>query len=90
MRTNSTMTKKPPLNFYEIQRKQRRKSVFLILFLFLFYFIALGIISVVFVVSFGLILSKEALLSATFLRKLLVFDGALSILIASGRLKSSG
>ena len=47
MRTNSTMTKKPPLNFYEIQRKQRRKSVFLILFLFLFYFIALGIISVV-------------------------------------------
>ncbi len=83
MRKNSSISKKTPLNFYEIQRKQRRKSVFLILFLFLFYFIALGFISVVFVVSFGLILSKDALLSPDFLIKLLVFDGALSILIAT-------
>jgi heat shock protein HtpX len=83
MRTNSTKTKRTQLNFYEIQRKQRRKSIFLILFLFLFYFIAIGFISVVFVVSFGFILSKDALLSATFLRKLLMFNGALSILIAT-------
>lgn len=83
MRTNSTKTKINPLNFYEIQRKQRRKSVFLILFLFLFYFFAIGFISVVFIVSFGLILSKEVLLSGDFLRKLLLFDAAVSIIIAA-------
>jgi heat shock protein HtpX len=77
------MAKKLPLNFYEIQRKQRRKSVFLILFLFLFYFFAIGFISIVFVVSFGFILSKETLLSGDFLRKLLLFDAAVSILIAT-------
>ena len=76
------MARKPPLDFYEIQRKQRRKSVFLILVLFLFYFFAIGFISVVCVVSFGLILSKEILLSADFLRKLLLFDAAVSIIIA--------
>lgn len=77
------MVKKPPVDFYEIQRKQRRKSVFLILFLFLFYFFAIGFISVVFVVSFGFILSKEALLSADFLKKLLLFDAVVSIIIAT-------
>jgi len=77
------MAKKPPLNFYEIQNKQRKKSVFLILFLFLFYFFAIGFISVVCVVSFGLILSKETLLSADFLRKILLFDAAVSIIIAT-------
>jgi len=77
------MMKRLPLNFYEVQRKQKRKSFFLLLFLFLFYFFAIGLISLVFIVSFGLILSKEALLSGVFLRKLLVFDAALSIIIAS-------
>jgi heat shock protein HtpX len=77
------MAKKPPKDFYEIQSKQRRKSVFLVLFLFLFYFFAIGFISVVFVVSFGFILSKEALLSADFLKKLLLFDAAVSIIIAT-------
>jgi heat shock protein HtpX len=77
------MAKKPPLDFYEIQSKQRKKSVFLILFLFLFYFLAIGFISFVVVVSFGLILSQEALLSADFLRKLLLFDAAVSISIAT-------
>jgi heat shock protein HtpX len=77
------MAKKLPLDFYEIQSKQRKKSVFLILFLFLFYFLAIGFISVVCVVSFGFILSKEALLSADFLRKLLLFDAVVSIIIAT-------
>ncbi len=77
------MAKKPPLNFYEIQSKQRKKSVFLILFLFIFYFFAIGFISVVCVVSFGLILSKETLLSADFLRKILLFDAVVSIIIAT-------
>jgi len=77
------MTKRLPLNFYEVQRKQKRKSFFLLLFLFLFYFFAIGLISLVFIVSFGLILSKETLLSGVFLRKLLVFDTILSIIIAS-------
>lgn len=76
------MAKKPPIDFYEIQSKQRKKSVFLVLFLFLFYFFAIGLISVIFGVSFGLILSKEALLSADFLRKLLLFDAAVSFAIA--------
>jgi heat shock protein HtpX len=77
------MTKRLPLNFYEVQRKQKRKSFFLLLFLFLFYFLAIGFISLVVIVSFGLILSKETLLSGVFLRKFLVFDTALSIIIAT-------
>ncbi|UCE21571.1 MAG: M48 family metalloprotease [Candidatus Aminicenantes bacterium] len=77
------MAKKTPSDFYEIQSKQRKKSVFLILFLFLFYFFAIGFISVVCVVSFGLILSKETLLSADFLKKILLFDAAVSIIIAT-------
>jgi len=77
------MAKRLPLNFYEVQQKQKKKSFFLLLFLFLFYFLAIGLISLVFIVSFGLILSKETLLSGVFLRKLLVFDAAISVIIAS-------
>lgn len=79
----SIMAKKIPLNFYDIQSKQKKKSVFLVFFLFFFYFLAIGFISFVFVLSFGFILSKEALLSAAFLRKLLLFDAAVAILIAT-------
>jgi heat shock protein HtpX len=77
------MAKKIPFNFYEIQSKQKKKSVFLVLFLFIFYFLAIGFISFIFVLSFGLILSKEALLSANFLKKLLLFDAAVAIIIAT-------
>lgn len=79
---DSIKLRRIPSNFYDIQSKQKKKSVFLVLFLFIFYFLAIGFITVVFAVSFGLILSKETLLSADFLRKLLLFDAAVSIIIA--------
>ncbi len=79
----SIMAKKIPLNFYDIQSKQKKKSVFLVLFLFIFYFLAIGFITFVFVLSFGLILSKDAWLSADFLRKILLFDAIVAIIIAT-------
>jgi len=77
------MPKRLSLDFYEIQRQQWRKSLFLLLILIIFYFFAIGFISIIFLISFGLILRLEGLLSGTFLTKLLLFNTAISILIAS-------
>ncbi len=77
------MAKKLPLNFYEIQRQQRIKSLFVFLMLILFYFVAIGFISLIFLLSFGLFLGREGLLSQAFLSKFFLFNTALSIIIAS-------
>ncbi|MGB2763058.1 MAG: zinc metalloprotease HtpX [Candidatus Aminicenantaceae bacterium] len=77
------MPYKPFLDFYEIQRQQKQKSLILLLILILFYFFAIGFISIIFLISFGLILSKAELLSGTFLTKLFLFNVAVSVLIAA-------
>jgi len=77
------MAKKLALNFYEIQRRQWRKSLFIFLILILFYFFAVGFISIVILVSFGFFLGKGGLLAGNTLLKLLLFNSALSIIIAS-------
>lgn len=84
-----TIVKSPPmskslgLDFYEIQSRQWIKSLFLFSILILFYFLAIGFISVIFLVSFGFLLSREQFLSPDFLIKLLLFNTGLSLFIAA-------
>lgn len=77
------MRKKPVSDFYEIQRQQWRKSLFLFLLLILFYFLAIGIISFVFLLTFGFFLGKEKLLSGSFLNQFLLANAGLSFVIAA-------
>jgi len=76
------MAKKLAPDFYEVQRQQRRKSLFVFFILILFYFIAVGFFSAI-LLFFGVILGKEGLLAGSFLTRLLLFNSAFSTLIAS-------
>jgi Zn-dependent protease with chaperone function/Zn-finger nucleic acid-binding protein len=76
------MAKKLAPDFYEVQRQQRRKSLFVFFILILFYFIAVGFFSGI-LLFFGVSLGKEGLLAGSFLTKLLLFNSAFSTLIAS-------
>jgi heat shock protein HtpX len=76
------MVKKPAPNFYDIQQKQWEKSLFLLLILILFYFFAVGLISIIFLLSFGFLTGKGELFSGSSLFKLLAFTSALSFIIA--------
>ena len=77
------MTKKLALDFYEVQRQQRKKSLFVFFILILFYFIAVGFFSGILLLCFGVFLGKGGLLAGSFLVKLLLLNAALSIFIAS-------
>ncbi len=76
------MTKKLALDFYEVQRQQQRKSLFVFFILILFYFIAVGFFSGI-LLFFVVLLGKGELLAGSFLVKLLLFNSALSFIIAS-------
>jgi len=69
-------------DFYDVQRQQRRKSLFVFFILLLFYFVAVGVFSGI-LLFFGVSLGKEGLLAGSFLTRLLLFNSGLSILIAS-------
>ena len=77
------MTKKLALDFYEVQRQQQRKSLFVFFILILFYFIAVGFLSGIFLLFFGVFLDKGGLLAENFLVKLLLFNAVFSFIIAS-------
>jgi len=76
------MAEKLAPDFYEVQRQQRRKSLFVFFILILFYFIAVGFLSGI-LLFFGVFLGKEGLLAGSFLTRLLLFNLAFSTLIAS-------
>jgi Zn-dependent protease with chaperone function/Zn-finger nucleic acid-binding protein len=78
-----SMSKSLGLDFYEIQSRQWTKSLFLFSILILFYFLAIGFISIVFLISFGFLLSKEQFLAPNFLIRLLLFNTCLSLFIAA-------
>ena len=77
------MAEKLAPDFYEVQRQQRRKSLFVFFILILFYFIAVGFLFGIPLVCFGVFLGKGGLLAGNFLVKLFLFNAALSFLIAS-------
>lgn len=76
------MAKKLAPDFYEVQRQQRRKSLFVFFILLLFYFIAVGFFSGI-ILFFGVPLGKEGLLAGSFLTRLLLFNTAFATLVAS-------
>jgi heat shock protein HtpX len=69
-------------DFYDIQRQQWKKSLFLLIVLLIFYFLAIGIIILAFLLSLGLFFPATYILSGSFLFKLLLGNLILSFLIA--------
>jgi Zn-dependent protease with chaperone function/Zn-finger nucleic acid-binding protein len=76
------MAKKLAQDFYDVQRQQKRKSLFVFFILILFYFIAVGVFSGI-LLFVGVSLGNEELLVGSFLTKLLLFNTAFATLIAS-------
>jgi Zn-dependent protease with chaperone function/Zn-finger nucleic acid-binding protein len=72
-----------PRDFYEVQSRQWKKSLFLFAVLILFYFFAIGLISLAVLATVGLFTTRPGLLSGPFLLKLLLVVMGLSGLIAA-------
>lgn len=77
------MRKKPALDFYEIQKQQWIKSLFLFLVLIAFYFLAVGFISFVLVLCFSILIRGGWFPSQNLLKTLILTNSAVSIIIAS-------
>jgi heat shock protein HtpX len=77
------MRKDFSLDFYEIQRQQWKKSLFLIVILFLFYFFAFGFISATLIAIFSLILADKVFPSGTFLTDFLLINASVAVIVAS-------
>jgi len=74
-------TMSPPRDFYEIQKRQKVRSLLLFGGLLLFYFLAVGVVTVALVASVSLI-RAGSLLTGRFLAQLLLFDLVFSALLA--------
>jgi Zn-dependent protease with chaperone function/Zn-finger nucleic acid-binding protein len=75
------MDKKRPKNFYEIQRRQRQRSLALFAVLIVFYFLAIGLIALAVVLSIGAF-AVPSFLSGPFLTKLMLGVMVVASLIA--------
>lgn len=73
----------PRPDFYETQRKQWKKSLFLLLVLFVFYFCAIAFIMFVFLLSFGVFFAETLFPSSETLRTILPILTIMAILIAA-------
>ncbi|MFC2169873.1 M48 family metalloprotease [Acidobacteriota bacterium] len=79
----STMKKAFADDFYEIQHKQKTKSLFVFFILILFYFFSVGFIFLIFFLFLGFFLTKFSIFSGDTLFKLLFLNLNTSIIIAS-------
>ncbi|MBM3306015.1 MAG: hypothetical protein FJY79_08770 [Candidatus Aminicenantes bacterium] len=75
-------TPKPPRDFYEIQERQKSRSLFLFAFVLLFHFFAIGLVTLTLLWSFGLFLGRETLGSPVFWPRFLLFNGVAASLVA--------
>lgn len=73
---------RPTRDFYEIQQTQRRKSVFIFVFILLFYIFAVGLISLAFAWTFGLLVGRDVFTSPAFWSRFAVFVLAAAGVIA--------
>jgi Zn-dependent protease with chaperone function/Zn-finger nucleic acid-binding protein len=80
-RENMTHKKRP--DFYETQRQQWQKSLFLLFVLFVFYFFAIGFITFVFLLSFGVFFADTLFPSSKTLLTILLTLVGIAILIAA-------
>jgi Zn-dependent protease with chaperone function/Zn-finger nucleic acid-binding protein len=71
-----------PRDFYEIQKSQRAKSLALFLAVIVFHCVALGVIALALVLTFGLLLAGGMLSSPQFWVRFLVFDVAAATVVA--------
>jgi Zn-dependent protease with chaperone function/Zn-finger nucleic acid-binding protein len=69
-------------DFYEVQERQRRRSVFLFAAVLLFHFATFGLIALAFLASFGLVLNKAMLASSSFWLRFLLFDLAAAAIVS--------
>ena len=69
-------------DFYEVQSRQRRRSLVLFGALVLFYFAAVGLISLAVLLTFGIFAAGGGLLSGPSLARLLLVDFLVSALVA--------
>ena len=72
-----------PRDFYEIQERQRRKSLSLFAAVLGFYIVALGIIGLAFLATFGLLFRAGALASPGFWTRFLLVDLAVAAVVAA-------
>jgi heat shock protein HtpX len=70
-------------DFYDIQRQQWKKSLFLLFVLFVFYFLAIGLVSAVFIAGITFFLSARLFPSGDFFTNFILINAGLSIFIAS-------
>jgi len=69
-------------DFYEIQERQRRKSLPLFAAVLAFHFIALGLIGLAFLATFGLIFGMGLMASPGFWPRFLLVDLAVAVIVA--------
>jgi Zn-dependent protease with chaperone function/Zn-finger nucleic acid-binding protein len=81
-KTTVKTTPKPPRDFYDLQERQKSRSLFLFGFVLLFHFAAIGLLTLALLWSFGLFLGRETLGSPAFWPRFLLFDGAAAALVA--------
>ena len=77
------MAKNFARDFYDIQRQQWKKSLFLLFVLFVFYFLAIGLVSAAFIVGITFLLSARLFPSGDFFTNFILINAGLSIFIAS-------
>jgi Zn-dependent protease with chaperone function/Zn-finger nucleic acid-binding protein len=75
--------KKFAKDFYEVQRQQWQKSLFLLLILFVFYFFLVGFVSFIFIVSIGLFIPGFSLFTGNTWSDFFLINIILSIGIAA-------
>ena len=73
---------RPPRDFYEIQKRQGRKSLALFAAVLVFHFVALGFIGLAFLATFGLLLLPGLLTSPSFWPRFLLADLAIALIVA--------
>jgi Zn-dependent protease with chaperone function/Zn-finger nucleic acid-binding protein len=72
----------PGRDFYEVQSRQRRRSLLIFGALILFYFAAVGLVSLAVLLTFGVFAAGGGLLSGPSLARLLIFDFLFAALVA--------
>ncbi len=73
---------RPAPDFYEIQSRQRRRSLLIFGALVLFYFLAVVLITLAVLLTFGVFAFGGGILTRSFLGRLLLFDLLVSALVA--------
>ncbi len=72
-----------PRDFYEVQERQRRRSLALFGAVLLFHFAAIGVVGLAFLASFGLLFSGGPLSSPGFWPRFLLADLAVALVVAA-------